>query len=141
MATYLSGEHEMQLIETTPPAEDFCRLRQIAGLSPRPFEGVVRALPASLYGVHIVVAGKIVGMGRVVGDGAINFEIVDIAVDPEQQGKGYGRLIMESIMAYLQKTALAGAYVSLMADVPELYEKFGFKLTRPASEGMYISWK
>jgi ribosomal protein S18 acetylase RimI-like enzyme len=101
----------------------------------------VRALPASLYGVHIVVAGKIVGMGRVVGDGAINFEIVDIAVDPEQQGRGYGRLIMESIMAYLQKTASAGAYVSLMADVPELYEKFGFKLTRPASEGMYISWK
>ncbi len=26
-------------------------------------------------------------MGRIVGDGAINFDIVDVAVDPAHQGK------------------------------------------------------
>ncbi|WP_269969021.1 MULTISPECIES: hypothetical protein [unclassified Shewanella] len=34
-----------------------------------------------------------VGMGRVVGDGTLNFEIVDIAVYPAYQGKIDGRQI------------------------------------------------
>jgi predicted N-acetyltransferase YhbS len=45
---------------------------------------------------------------------------------------------MEHIMAYLDKAAPAGCYIRLMADVPELYEKFGFALAQPESEGMYI---
>lgn len=43
---------------------------------------------------------------------------------------------MHSIMNYIDQAAYPGSYIDLMADVPELYEKFGFKLTRPASEGM-----
>ena len=77
------------------------------------------------------------GMGRVVGDGALNFEIVDMAVDPEHQRKGLGRMMMERIMAYLEREAPKGAYIMLMADVPEFYAKFGFQLSRPESEGMY----
>ena len=72
------------------------------------------------------------------GDGALNFEIVDVAVEPAFQGQGLGQLIMENIMAYLDRSAPATAYITLMADVPALYEKFGFKLSRPRSEGMYI---
>ncbi|QYK08376.1 GNAT family N-acetyltransferase [Shewanella mangrovisoli] len=127
-----------QVIEQVASVEDFIRLRQISGLSPRPLAGVVKALPKSLYGVQIKCGTQTVGMGRVVGDGAINFEIVDVAVDPEHQGKGLGRLIMQHIMAYLDREAFTGAYITLMADVPELYEKFGFKFSRPASEGMYL---
>ncbi|ASK68173.1 GNAT family N-acetyltransferase [Shewanella bicestrii] len=127
-----------QVIEQVASVEDFIRLRQISGLSPRPLAGVVKALPNSLYGVQINYGTQTVGMGRVVGDGAINFEIVDVAVDPEHQGKGLGRLIMQHIMAYLDREAFTGAYITLMADVPELYEKFGFKFSRPASEGMYL---
>ncbi|WP_269969020.1 MULTISPECIES: hypothetical protein [unclassified Shewanella] len=41
-------------------------------------------------------------------------------------------------MDSLNREAPKGAYITLMADVPELYEKFGFKLSRPASEGMFI---
>ncbi|MGI2058409.1 GNAT family N-acetyltransferase [Shewanella baltica] len=127
-----------QVLEDVASANDFIRLRQISGLSPRPLEGAIKALPRSLYGVQIKLADQTVGMGRVVGDGALNFEIVDIAVDPEHQGKGLGRLIMQHIMAYLDREAFEGAYITLMADVPELYEKFGFKFSSPASEGMYI---
>lgn len=70
-------------------------------------------------------------MGRVVGDGALNFEIVDIAVDPVYQGKCYGRLIMQAIMDYLDREAPKGAYISLMADVPELYENLVLRLVDP----------
>jgi GNAT superfamily N-acetyltransferase len=128
-------------IDTVPSVDDFCRLRQIAGLSPRPAEAVRKALPNSCYGVHILWQGVPVGMGRIVGDGALNLEIVDVAVDPEHQGKGLGRGIMEKIFVWLDAHACKGAYVTLMADVPELYEKFGFKSVRPESEGMARVWK
>ena len=77
-------------------------------------------------------------MGKIVRDGALDFEIVDIAVDPKYQKQGFGRVIMEHIMAYLDKEAPAGCYITLMADVLVPYEKFGFALARPESEGMYI---
>ena len=77
-------------------------------------------------------------MGRIVGDGALNFEIVDIAVDPKYQKQGFGRIITEHIMAYLDKGTPAGCYITHIADVPALCEKFGFALVRPESEGMYI---
>ncbi|MCT9843763.1 GNAT family N-acetyltransferase [Leclercia adecarboxylata ATCC 23216 = NBRC 102595] len=130
-----------EFIETHPSAEDFCRLREIAGLSPRNLEAAKKGLPASCYAVHVRHEGIPVGMGRVVGDGALNFEIVDIAVDPNFQGKGLGRAIMEHIMDWLGKNAWDGTYISLVADVPALYEKFGFENVTPACEGMAISWK
>jgi hypothetical protein len=34
---------------------------------------------------------------------------------------------MENVMGYINKNAPGGSYISLIADVPELYEKFGFK--------------
>ena len=128
-------------VETVPAAEDFCRLRNIAGLSHRPLEAVEKALPGSCYGVHVLYQGVPVGMGRIVGDGALNLEIVDVAVDPDHQGKGLGRGIMEKIVAWLDGHVCKGAYVTLMADVPELYEKFDFKSVRPESEGMARVWK
>ncbi|NKB33539.1 MAG: GNAT family N-acetyltransferase [Pseudomonadales bacterium] len=130
-----------ELIEEVASVEDFIRLRKISGLSPRPKEAVEKGLPNSLYGVQILHQGKTIGMGRVIGDGAINFEIVDIAVDPEHQRQGLGSRIMKAIMNYVENTAYPGSYIDLMADVPELYVKFGFKLTRPGSEGMYYEKK
>ncbi|MFK3711602.1 GNAT family N-acetyltransferase [Leclercia adecarboxylata] len=127
-------------INTVAPVEDFCRLRVISGLTPRPLDAAKRALPGSCYGVHIEYAGLIVGMGRIIGDGALNFEIVDIAVDPDHQGNGLGRKIMQNLMSWFEKHVSPGAYITLVADVPELYEKFGFKNVRPASEGMALVW-
>lgn len=128
---------KIRIVEKVALVDDFLRLRKISGLSERPLEAAIKALPRSLYGVHIIIDGAAIGMGRIVG-GALNFEIVDIAVDPKYQKQGFGRVIMEHIMAYLDKAAPAGCYIRLMADVPALYEKFGFALARPESEGMYI---
>lgn len=47
-------------------------------------------------------------MGRIVGDGALNFDIVDVAVDPLHQGKGLGRVIMETLVAWLDSHACKG---------------------------------
>ena len=128
----------VQVLEKVVSVEDFLRLREVSGLTSRPKDTVQRALPRSLFGVQIKMNSKTIGMGRVVGDGALNFEIVDVAVDPEYQGKGFGRMTMEHIMQFLDREAPKGAYITLMADVPQIYLKFGFKLTRPECEGMYL---
>lgn len=127
----------IQIIEKVAPVDDFLRLRIISGLTPRPKAAAKKGLPNSLYGVHIIIDNAVVGMGRVVGDGALNFEVVDVAVAPDFQGQGLGSKIMTSIMTYLNHNAPEGAYITLLADVPELYKKFGFVLSRPECEGMH----
>lgn len=80
-------------------------------------------------------------MGRVVGDGACNFEVVDVAVDPIYQGQGFGKKVMEHIDRYLLKVTLDGSYVSMIADKPTFYEKLGYKLVSPFSQGMTKNFK
>jgi ribosomal protein S18 acetylase RimI-like enzyme len=77
-------------------------------------------------------------MGRVIGDGGCFFQITDIAVLPEHQGRGLGKRIMATLMEHVQNSLPATAYVSLIADVPanKLYELYGFKETAPRSVGM-----
>lgn len=77
-------------------------------------------------------------MGRLVGDGGCFFQVTDIAVDPDHQGRGLGKLIMAGIMEYVDSELPKTAYVSLIADVPanKLYEKVGFAETAPRSVGM-----
>lgn len=127
-------------IEHTPPsAAEYLALRKSAGLSAMSNEGAEIALPNSLFAVCLREENEIVGMGRVIGDGGCFFQVVDIAVRPDQQGRGYGKLIMSEIMNYLREHVPARGLVSLLADVPadRLYVQFGFDYTSPKSEGMW----
>ena len=121
-----------------PPVKDFLRLRHVTEMSARSIEAAKKGLPNSLFAVTVYFEDTAIGMGRVVGDGGCNYLIIDIAVEPIHQGKGLGRQIMQRIMDYIEETAPVGAHVALLADVPELYEKFGFKCTAPDSVGMAL---
>jgi len=61
-------------------------------------------------------------------------------VDPKHQGKDLGRKIMEYLMSWLEQPAPNGAYVTLLTEVPEPYEKIGFNIVRPEKEGMALVW-
>lgn len=127
--------------ECVPSAEEYCGMRVKAGLSPKSLEAANIGLPNTLYGVSIRDGEALIAMGRVVGDGACNFEVVDIAVDPKYQGQGLGRQVMENIDNYLSTVALEGSYVSMIADEPAFYEKLGYRLVSPASQGMTKKFK
>jgi ribosomal protein S18 acetylase RimI-like enzyme len=129
---------ELDVRHQPPDVEDFLHLRRMTGMGMRGREGARIGLKNSLFAVSVYHEGRLVGMGRVVGDGGCNFEVVDVAVDPAYQGRGIGKRIMGEVDAYLRQHAPRGAYVSLIADVPadELYRQFGFQSTAP-SIGMY----
>lgn len=121
-----------------PPVEDYRRLRAVSGLTPRSREASEAGLPRSCHGVHVVREGAVVGMGRVVGDGALVFTVCDVAVDPAHQGRGLGHAIMCALVGHLREAVPAEAYVSLVADgeAHRLYARFGFEPVTPASIGM-----
>ncbi|WP_129115077.1 GNAT family N-acetyltransferase [Halegenticoccus tardaugens] len=127
-----------ELREELPAPETFVALREAAGMAPRGLEAVRRGLPNSVYGVTAVRDGETVGMGRIVGDGGSVYQLVDVAVRPDHQGRGLGTEIVAALMAYLRENAPESAYVNLMADVDGFYERFGFEYTAPASKGMYL---
>ncbi|MCW8336213.1 GNAT family N-acetyltransferase [Vibrio paucivorans] len=124
-----------------PSPTEFCAMRVKAGLSPKSLKAATIALPNSLYAISIRYDDVLIAMGRVVGDGACNFEVVDVAVDPAYQGKGLGRKVMEHIDEYLSSVVLEGSYVSMIADEPIFYEKLGYKLVSPSSQGMTKKFK
>jgi ribosomal protein S18 acetylase RimI-like enzyme len=129
---------EIVLASEVPEIDEYVRLRRDAGLSPRTPAAAEMGLPGTLFGVCVRKDRELIGMGRIIGDGGCNYEIVDMAVHPDYQRQGIGLGIMAALMEYLQDNAPESAYVSLIADgdAPALYEKFGFEPVAPNSIGM-----
>jgi ribosomal protein S18 acetylase RimI-like enzyme len=127
-----------QLSAETPSVDDYLRLRLISGLSPKGRAAAEAGLPNTIHAAIIRYRGQTVAMGRIIGDNGCFYQLVDIAVDPEHQGRGLGKMIVENLVDYIRTQAPDGAYCSLIADGPAkyLYEKFGFEPVTPKSIGM-----
>ena len=121
-----------------PTVEDYLGLRIAAGLSPHDRAAAEAGLPNSIVSVIVEFESQTVAMGRVVGDGGLFFQVVDIAVHPTHQGKGLGKGIMRDLMDRLAQKLEAPAYVSLIADgdANHLYGRYGFLPVAPMSQGM-----
>jgi len=128
------------LVLQPPGVDDYLRLRVVSGLSPKTVESATIGLPNSWFGVTVLFENRAIGMGRVIGDGGNFFQVCDIAVEPEHQGKGLGKRIMSALMAHLHAHAPKSAYVSLIADgdAKHLYAKYGFSEVTPKSVGMAL---
>lgn len=132
---------DYRLVARTPVIDDYRRLRAISGLTPRSAEAAAAGLPNTVFAVVIEnQSGEVVGMGRVIGDKGLFFQIVDIAVDPVHQGRGLGKAIMKALVEHLRAAVPAEAYISLIADgeAHRLYTQYGFQPTAPASIGMAL---
>ncbi len=126
------------LVEGFPGADDYRRLRVATGLSPRSAEAAARGLPNTIFGVRVLHGDRVVGMGRIIGDGGCFFVVVDIAVEPAHQKRGLGKRIMAALDAWLRANAPVSSNVSLFADgeARRLYAQYGFVETGPVSVGM-----
>lgn len=98
-----------------PTVEEFCQLRRNVGWGDTIQEMARASLAASLFHVVIRDDAKLVGMGRVVGDGFMYFYLQDILVDPDYQKLGVGHQLMEQVEIYLAAVAKKGATVGLLA--------------------------
>lgn len=96
-----------------------------------------RAIEGSILTVVAYDEERPVGMGRIVGDGAVICYIQDLIVIPEYQGKGVGQMIMESLIDYVGELRLPNTQImlDLMCAVgrEEFYKKYGF-IARPTEK-------
>ena len=95
---YMSTKFE--LVENVLKPEDFVRLRVATGFADIPIEHAKKALRNGLINVSTLKDGEIVGMGRLVGDGAMYWYLQEIVVLPEYQGMGIGTMIVDHLVDY-----------------------------------------
>lgn len=97
-------------------------------------EQAQKALFNSLYTITALKRGKPVGMGRIVGDGAVICYIQDFVVKSECQGEGIGRRMMERLIQYAENLRMENSEMMLCLMCAKgretFYEKFGF-IPRP----------
>lgn len=102
------------------------------------FEAAPRSLNNSQFGVTVLDGCRVVGMGRIVGDGAMYFYIQDVAVHPAYQGMGIGRRIVDALMEWVRRSAPERAFVGLFAAEGReaFYAHYGF-MRHPSLTGMF----
>lgn len=123
---------EVRLVDNVLQAEDFVRLRIETGFAEIPVEHARKALQNGLVNVSALYRGELVGMGRLVGDGAMYWYLQEIIVLPQFQGRGIGRLIVNHLVEYARVNSASGKFttvggVSARGKEP-FYEKMGFEI-------------
>ena len=103
-----------------------------------------KALANNIHSVSIYDGEKIVGYGRIIGDGIVFLYIHDVMVLPEYQGNGIGTQVMNKLLEYIEKVKIQNpdlrVYLGASKDKDGFYRKFGF-ITRNeygVGEGMIL---
>lgn len=104
-----------EILSAMPTPKEYVELRALVGWGEVDLEVASKGLERSLFNVSARLGSRLVGMGRVVGDGAMFFYIQDLVVAPEFQNKGLGKLLMDQIEIYISQVAVKGATVGLFS--------------------------
>lgn len=127
------------LLEDKLTAEQFCNLQESVGFGIPNYQQIEKAITNSIYSISAIVNEEVVGIGRLVGDGARIFYIQDVFIKPEYQRKGIGKLIIEKLLEYIKSNGVINSniMVGLMAakGKEEFYQKLGFGIRPNEKEG------
>lgn len=127
----------VQLVEDQLDIDTYMELREAVHFQKLSRDQARRGLDNSLYTLVAYKDGKAVGMGRIVGDGAIICYVQDLIIRPEVQGEGIGGLILESLKSFVINTGFEGT--TMMFDLmcakgrEPFYKKHGF-IARPTDD-------
>ena len=101
-----------------------------------------QALDNSIKIYTVYDGNKPIGMGRIVGDGAVICYIQDLIIIPEYQSKHIGSLLIEKLIQYVKSITIKGTRMMLCLMCAKgrevFYEKHGFtaRPTRQLGPGM-----
>lgn len=103
------------------------------------FDVAKKSIDHTLFSITIRRKNELIGMGRIIGDGAIYYYVQDIVVHPDHQGKGVDKVIMTALTNYLHENAADKSFVGLFASKgnESFYEKFNYKDYSPHMTGMF----
>ena len=132
---------EFQVVQTNPTPAQWMSLRASVDWPTFSEEIAQKSLNATPFCVCAFDGDRLIGMGRVLGDGVFSFYIGNVMVCPDWQNEGIGRAIMEEIMRYVDANAAPGAVASLLAikGKEEFYTRFGFEYRPDEKHGAGMS--
>ena len=84
----------IELIDNKLTVDEYLKLRALVGWKKLSREQAQKALDNSLLVVGAYLAGQPIGMGRLVGDGAVICYVQDLVIPPQAQGYGIGSLML-----------------------------------------------
>ncbi len=129
----------MAVIQELPEAEEYAALRAEAGLGEQHPSAVETAFRHSLF---VACArdekNKLLGTGRVVGDGVYHFQIVDLVVRSDCRDGSVVRELMEELIGYVNRHAGKEGNFIVISDLQAIkrYTEHGFELMYPNFYGM-----
>ncbi|USB33384.1 GNAT family N-acetyltransferase [Paenibacillus sp. YPG26] len=125
-------------------ADDYLFIHQAMNYDLEPREQIEQALSRSIRTVTAKDGDKIVGMGRLVGDGLMYCYIQDVRVLPYYQNKGIGKAIINRMIEYARQNGLPNTVITIglssAKGAERFYENLGF-IKQPCHDmghGMYI---
>lgn len=120
-------------------AEDYLLMESRMGDPLTTREQAERAVAHQLYSIAAKDGDTIVGIARLLGDGAIFWYINDVWVLPAYRGKGIGSGMVKLLIQHVKQASLPGTSVSvclMSAKGKEgFYERLGFRARPHAWEG------
>lgn len=125
----------IKLIKNDISVEEYLYIRKCVDWKQLGINQAQQAIERSLYFVKAVDDdGKLIGMGRIVGDGAVVCYIQDLVVIPEYQGKGVGSMIIKSLIEFVESIRFEDTTMMLCLMCAKgrepFYKKHGF-IARP----------
>ena len=128
-----------EIKENVLAAKDLIRMREVAGWGRSPDYQIEVALKNSWYIMSVVHEDRVIGIGRIVGDGVTICYIQDVIVLSEYQRRGIGTAIMEHLIAHIKKNGFENTSITLglfaAKGKEEFYQKFGFYIRPNENRG------
>ena len=98
-----------------------------------------KALANTMYSVSLYYDDKIIGYGRIIGDGICFLYIHDVMVIPKYQNKKVGSQIMNKLLEKVNQIKIENPYVRVYLGASKgkekFYERFGFITREDANLG------
>ena len=124
----------LRLEENCLELDTYLKLRASVGWKKLSEEQALRALRNSIYTVSAYIDDKVVGMGRMVGDGAVICYIQDLVIHPSFQKLGVGEGLMKKLIAHAESLKLPDTELMLCLMCAKgresFYTRYGF-IPRP----------
>lgn len=120
----------MLIYQNTLKYNDYLLLRESVGWNTNFSDSqMTHAIDSSAFIVSVYDHQKIVGMGRLIGDG-LYYYLIDVIVHPSYQSRGIGKSIVERIVTWIKQNLKDNERVSLILvsakGKEKFYEKLGF---------------
>lgn len=131
----------IQYENSKPPLSGYKRLYISTGWAPAEAltdDVLQRAMDHSWYWISVYDDQILIGVGRLVSDGALYAFICDLIVDPEYREQGIGASILERLKAKCRQHALRRVWLFAAPGKAGFYLKNGFDVRSDDAPGMQM---